>query len=31
VAELAAFLASEQAVFMSGVDYVLEGGTVLTV
>jgi NAD(P)-dependent dehydrogenase (short-subunit alcohol dehydrogenase family) len=31
VAELAAFLASDRAAFISGVDYALDGGTVPTV
>jgi NAD(P)-dependent dehydrogenase (short-subunit alcohol dehydrogenase family) len=31
VAELAAFLASERAAFISGVDYVIDGGTIPTV
>jgi len=31
VAELTAFLASERAGFVSGVDYVLDGGTIQTV
>jgi len=31
VAELVAFLASERAIFISGVDYVLDGGTIPTV
>jgi len=31
VAELVAFLASERAAFISGVDYVLDGGTIPTV
>jgi NAD(P)-dependent dehydrogenase (short-subunit alcohol dehydrogenase family) len=31
VAELVAFLASERAAFVSGVNYVLDGGTISTV
>jgi NAD(P)-dependent dehydrogenase (short-subunit alcohol dehydrogenase family) len=31
VAELVAFLASERAGFISGVDYILDGGTIPTV
>jgi NAD(P)-dependent dehydrogenase (short-subunit alcohol dehydrogenase family) len=31
VAELAAFLASERAAFISGVDYIIDGGTIPTV
>ena len=31
VAELVAFLASQRAAFISGVDYVLDGGTIPTV
>jgi NAD(P)-dependent dehydrogenase (short-subunit alcohol dehydrogenase family) len=31
VAELVAFLASERAAFVSGVNYVLDGGTISTI